>query len=273
MALREAYGHPTPPFASSFKLYQLARLIYEGTSGRKSIRNKRILPSSYEDNDIKINTKIKLHHQQTMSRITQSKSSRACSDGLARRSQLYSNSKPLTNVLPQKMPPEGDNNIKNHRRKLPGAIRLVQQMAALTLLLTTIYLPLKSHCQTTTSTTDELSTSLTTTEFTTKLTSEWLSEDSISIPSNNTVNKVRPVNFTLVDEIFSTVLDDDEVIKRWRNMDTQIQDGMKSILKMVFPLIVSTSQDAKVSGECSGGILKWILSLRNLRSWAIKSRY
>lgn len=93
--------------------------------------------------------------------------------------------------------------------------------------------------------------------------------------SNNTIqqNKLKPVNFTLVDEIFESVLSEDEVVKRWKHMDSQLQDGMKSILKMLFPQIVSISQDAKVSGECSGGILKWILSLRNLRSWSIKSKY
>lgn len=88
--------------------------------------------------------------------------------------------------------------------------------------------------------------------------------------TNNAVNKLKPVNFTLVDEIFEAVLSEEEVVKRWKFMDSQLQDGMKSILKMIFPQIVSISQDAKVSGDCSGGILKWILSLRNLRSWAIK---
>lgn len=90
--------------------------------------------------------------------------------------------------------------------------------------------------------------------------------------SNGTTNRLKPVNFTLVDEIFESSLNDDEVVKRWKNMDAQFQDGIRSILKLVFPQIVAISQDAKVSGDCSGGILKWILSLRNLRSWAIKSK-
>lgn len=94
-----------------------------------------------------------------------------------------------------------------------------------------------------------------------------------STMNNQTANKLKPVNFTLIDEVFESVLTEDEVVKRWRQMDSQLQDGMKSILKMLFPQIVALSQDAKVSGECSGGILKWILSLRNLRSWAIKSEF
>lgn len=40
---------------------------------------------------------------------------------------------------------------------------------------------------------------------------------------------------------------------------------------MIFPHVVALASDAKVSGNCSGAILKWILNLRNLRSWAVKS--
>lgn len=93
-----------------------------------------------------------------------------------------------------------------------------------------------------------------------------------SANASNPASKLKPVNFTLVDEIFEASLGEEELVRRWRNMDAQFQDGIRSILKLVFPQIVAISQDAKVSGDCSGGILKWILSLRNLRSWAIKSK-
>lgn len=46
--------------------------------------------------------------------------------------------------------------------------------------------------------------------------------------------------------------------------------GVRSILKMIFPPLVAMSTDAKVSGNCSGAILKWILNLRNLRTWAVQ---
>lgn len=116
-------------------------------------------------------------------------------------------------------------------------------------------------------------TSATITESTTTSNGELQQPQSepINISGNNT-NKLRGVNFTQVNELFEAVLSEEEVAKRWKNMDAQIQDGIRSILKMLFPQIVAMSQDAKVSGECSGGILKWILSLRNLRSWAIKSK-
>ena len=48
--------------------------------------------------------------------------------------------------------------------------------------------------------------------------------------------------------------------------------GVRAILRQIFPRIVSMSSDAKVSGNCSAGILKWIISLRHLKGWAIKSK-
>lgn len=94
-----------------------------------------------------------------------------------------------------------------------------------------------------------------------------------SASDNQDVKLLKNVNFTQVDEIFNSVIGDLELVNKWRLMDTQIQDSVKGILKMIFPQIIAVSQDAKVSGECSGAILKWILSLRNLRSWAIRSEY
>lgn len=82
--------------------------------------------------------------------------------------------------------------------------------------------------------------------------------------------KIPPVNFTQVDELYNAVFDESEVERKWRHMDKQITDGVRAVLKMIFPHVVAMSTEAKVSGTCSGAILKWILSLRNLRSWAVK---
>lgn len=102
---------------------------------------------------------------------------------------------------------------------------------------------------------------------TTKLT------NSLQIENINQIHhpqKLKPVNLTLVDETYESCLNQSELLRKWKHMDNQLQDGVKGILKMIFPQIVALSQDAKVSGDCSGSILKWILSLRNLKSWAIK---
>lgn len=49
-----------------------------------------------------------------------------------------------------------------------------------------------------------------------------------------------------------------------------LSTGVRAALKFIFPQVVSMASDAKVSGACSGGMLKWILNLRNMRSWAVK---
>lgn len=82
--------------------------------------------------------------------------------------------------------------------------------------------------------------------------------------------KIPPVNFTLVDELFTKTLEDDEVAAKWQKMDKTLIEGVRSVLKIIFPHIVSMASDAKVSGNCSGAILKWILNLRNLRTWAVQ---
>lgn len=113
----------------------------------------------------------------------------------------------------------------------------------------------------------------TTTTITTTTTTQAPSTTASSEPQQPKKTKAPPVNFTLVDEIFESTLDEPEVVAKWKHMDKQIVDGVRSILKIVFPHIVSMASDAKVSGACSGAMLKWILNLRNMRSWAVKSKY
>lgn len=78
------------------------------------------------------------------------------------------------------------------------------------------------------------------------------------------------MNYTRVDELFNAVLQDSEVAQKWRKMDKTLQSGIGHVLKLVFPHIVSMASDAKVSGSCSGAILKWILNLKNMRTWAVQ---
>lgn len=217
--------------------------------------------------------KISLHHHQSVlvNRMSNQKRVRTRSDGSCRRSQSKSFIVPSRNGC-QKMSSSRNDTRHDDRRKSPRVPKL-KDIVLLMLILASIYLPLEIYCQTTADTTlTDSPLETTSTESAIKLESDWFSEEPTIVPNNNSINKIKPVNFTLVDEIFDAALENDEVTQRWRNMDMHLQDGMKSALKMVFPLIVSISQEAKVSSDCSGGILKWILSLRNMRSWAIKSK-
>lgn len=125
----------------------------------------------------------------------------------------------------------------------------------------------------------ESETPISTTPKTTHEPNTSSSESGSSVVNNNEVTsattekaktKIPPVNFTLIEEEWDAISGDDEVVTKWRHMDKQMTDGIRTILKIVFPHVVAMSSDAKVSGQCSGAILKWILNLRNLRSWAVK---
>lgn len=155
------------------------------------------------------------------------------------------------------------------RNNLLATVKLViSLLLAAVLLIASLQV---AHCDQSNDGATTTSSPLTTTEL--LLNADGTIGADANLNNNQTAHKIKPVNFTLVNELWEKTLEEPEVARRWRNMDNQLQDGMKSILKLLFPQIVAISQDAKVSGDCSGGILKWILSLRNLRSWAIKSKY
>ena len=99
--------------------------------------------------------------------------------------------------------------------------------------------------------------------------------------STTTASSVKPANataknFTIdwneVDKHWQATISEEEVGKKWANMEKSLKNGVRSLLRTIFPQIVSMSSDAKVSGNCSAGILKWIISLRHLKGWAVKSK-
>lgn len=110
----------------------------------------------------------------------------------------------------------------------------------------------------------------TTTEPTTISAANTETTTTSQVATSTAKPKTPPVNFTQVNDLFEAAFNETEVIRKWQHMDKQITDAVRSILKAIFPHVVAMSSDAKVSGACSGAILKWILNLRNLRSWAVK---
>jgi len=88
-------------------------------------------------------------------------------------------------------------------------------------------------------------------------------------PGNATVKNFT-IDWNEVDKKWKEVISEEEVVKKWTAMETGLKNGIRSLLRTIFPQVVSMSSDAKVSGNCSAGILKWIISLRHLKGWAIK---
>ena len=154
---------------------------------------------------------------------------------------------------------------------LVGPLRLMAMVVLIGALLTPLALaaapPDESRTMTTMPTTPvvealEAAADPTTTTTTTTTTA------TTTAPSTTT--KIPPVNFSRVDELFDEALEESEVANRWRKMDRTLIEGVRGVLKVVVPHIVAMASDAKVSGNCRGAILKWILGLRNMRTWAVK---
>lgn len=94
-----------------------------------------------------------------------------------------------------------------------------------------------------------------------------------SIKATNVTAKNFTIDWNEVEKNWKATLPEEEVGKKWADMEKNLKNGVRSLLRTIFPQIVSMSSDAKVSGNCSAGILKWIISLRHLKGWAIKSKF
>ncbi|KAG9509801.1 hypothetical protein GZH46_01670, partial [Fragariocoptes setiger] len=122
---------------------------------------------------------------------------------------------------------------------------------------------------TNTSTTSTIST-VDSPDLTTAAASNESKADGTTTSSMSSASKIPRINYTDIETAFNAALSEDEVRQRWTKMNNTIKKGVQEVVKMVFPHIASLATDAHVSGDCSGGMLKWMLNLRNLRSWAIK---
>ena len=85
-------------------------------------------------------------------------------------------------------------------------------------------------------------------------------------------NKSSKIDWNEVEKHWDATTTEEEVAKKFLDMENGAKDGVRSLLRSLFPRIVAMSSDAKVSGNCSAGILKWIISLRHLKGWAIRSK-
>ncbi|KAG9508916.1 hypothetical protein GZH46_02578 [Fragariocoptes setiger] len=84
-------------------------------------------------------------------------------------------------------------------------------------------------------------------------------------------NRIPAVNYTLVEQEFNYVVpNDDELVRKWKALDATMKSGIQAAVKSLFPRIVSMATDARVSGDCSGAMLKWMISLQSMKSWSIK---
>jgi hypothetical protein len=81
----------------------------------------------------------------------------------------------------------------------------------------------------------------------------------------------RHINLTQVDQIYvHGVKDEQESVERWHKMGKKLKKGIGSLIGQIMPHALNMSQEAKISSNCSGGILKWVLSMNQLKGWALR---
>lgn len=79
------------------------------------------------------------------------------------------------------------------------------------------------------------------------------------------------INLTEIDEIYvEGRKDEEQIVENWHKLSKKFKKGLGNIIGAMVPYALNMSQEAKISSNCSGAMLKWILSMNQLKSWALK---
>lgn len=80
------------------------------------------------------------------------------------------------------------------------------------------------------------------------------------------------LNMSQIDEIYAAGRhsDEQETAESWLRMSKKLKRGIGSIIGSMVPYALNMSQEAKISGNCSGAMLKWVLGMNQLKAWALR---
>lgn len=92
--------------------------------------------------------------------------------------------------------------------------------------------------------------------------------------STNTTPKPAPVahlNMSLIDEVFTQARKDERgTVESWQRLGKNLKRGITGVIGSLVPYALNMSAEAKIGSECSGAMLKWVLSMNQLKSWALR---
>jgi len=78
------------------------------------------------------------------------------------------------------------------------------------------------------------------------------------------------VNMTQIDQMYvEGRKDESEIAESWRRMGKKLQRTIGGLIGSMVPMALNMSQEAKISSNCSGAMLKWVLSMNQLKLWAL----
>ena len=79
------------------------------------------------------------------------------------------------------------------------------------------------------------------------------------------------LNMTQVDQMYvGARRNEQETAQSWHRMGKKLKKGIGSIIGAMIPMALNMSQEARISSNCSGSMLKWVLSMNQLKSWSLR---
>jgi len=89
-------------------------------------------------------------------------------------------------------------------------------------------------------------------------------------PARTASKQAKPINMTQVDQLYTSGhKNEHETILAWQRMGKMLKKGITNAIGSIVPMALNMSQEAHISSNCSGAVLKWILSMNQLKSWAL----
>lgn len=81
----------------------------------------------------------------------------------------------------------------------------------------------------------------------------------------------KRINMTQVDEVYVNGRKTrQETIEGWNQLHKRLKGLVGRVIGTLVPQSLNMTQEARISGECQGAMLKWILNLNQLKSWALR---
>lgn len=79
------------------------------------------------------------------------------------------------------------------------------------------------------------------------------------------------INMTHIEEIYTKGHKDrDEIVQSWHKLSGRLKGLIGKAIGSIVPLALNMTQEAKISSNCTGAMLKWVLNLNQLKSWALR---
>lgn len=91
------------------------------------------------------------------------------------------------------------------------------------------------------------------------------------VPTNLVRQVATKLNISQLNQIYNQAHKDErETVESWQRMGKKLKKGVGNLIGSLVPYALNMSQEAKISSNCSGAMLKWVLSMNQLKSWALR---